>query len=267
MEAPENAILCLEGGIIVEKVKLFATGDTHGDFSRFDSSIFMEQAEMTRNDYALICGDFGGVWSDSPKEREKLDWLENRPFTTLFVDGNHENYDLLEAMPVKEWHGGKVHFVRPHIIHLMRGQVFDIGGSKFFTMGGASSHDIPDGILDPDDPDFIEQLMMYNNMRAMFRIKGRSWWTHELPTAAEYEEARRNLDRVGNKVDYIVTHCCPTSIQSLIDTKFEDDTLTDFLDEIKEKISFRYWLFGHYHDNRSLKKRYALLYEQIVQVL
>ena len=126
----------------MEKVKLFATGDTHGDFGRFDANIFPEQADMTRDDYVLICGDFGGVWSDSPKEHEKLDWLEDRPFTTLFVDGNHENYDLLEAMPVEEWHGGKVHRVRPHILHLMRGQVFEIGGSKFFTMGGASSHGI-----------------------------------------------------------------------------------------------------------------------------
>lgn len=248
-------------------VKLFATGDTHGDFRRFDADIFVEQTEMTREDYVLICGDFGGVWSNNPKEREKLDWLEKRPFTTLFVDGNHENYDLLEAMPVEEWHGGKIHRVRPHILHLMRGQVFEIGGSKFFTMGGASSHDIPNGILDPADPDFEEMYRLYVNMGALFRVKGRSWWTHELPTAAEYEEAWRNLERVGYKVDYIVSHCCPTSIQSKISSMFEDDTLTDFLDEVREKVSFRSWLFGHYHENMSLEKKYALLYEQIVQVL
>ena len=64
---------------------------------------------MTRDDYVLICGDFGGVWSDSPKEHEKLDWLEDRPFTTLFVDGNHENYDLLEAMPVENYIAGWGH--------------------------------------------------------------------------------------------------------------------------------------------------------------
>lgn len=251
----------------MEKVKLFATGDTHGDFGRFDANIFPEQADMTRDDYVLICGDFGGVWSDSPKEHEKLDWLEDRPFTTLFVDGNHENYDLLEAMPVEEWHGGKVHRVRPHILHLMRGQVFEIGGSKFFTMGGASSHDIQNGILDPTDPDFREQYELYRRMGALFRVKGRSWWTHELPTKEEYEEAWRNLERVGYKVDYIVTHCCPTSVQSTLDPHFTDDTLTDFLDEVREKVSFRSWLFGHYHDNLAYQNMYALLYEQIIQVL
>lgn len=251
----------------MENIKLFSTGDTHGDFRRFDADIFPEQSEMTRDDYVLICGDFGGVWCDSSKEHKKLDWLEDRPFTTLFVDGNHENYDLLEAMPVEEWHGGKIHRVRPHIIHLMRGQVFDIGGSKFFTMGGASSHDIQNGILDPADPDFLEQLELYLNMGAMFRVKGRSWWTHELPTSEEYEEAWRNLERVGHKVDYIVSHCCPTSVQNKISSKYENDTLTDFFDEVREKVSFRSWLFGHYHENMSLEKKYALLYEQIVQVL
>ena len=251
----------------MEKVKLFATGDTHGDFGRFDANIFPEQADMTRDDYVLICGDFGGVWSDIPNEHEKLDWLEDRPFTTLFVDGNHENYDLLEAMPVEEWHGGKVHRVRPHILHLMRGQVFEIGGSKFFTMGGASSHDIQNGILDPADPDFREQYELYRRMGALFRVKGRSWWTHELPTKEEYEEAWRNLERVGYKVDYIVTHCCPTSVQSTLDPHFTDDTLTDFLDEVREKVSFRSWLFGHYHDNLAYQNMYALLYEQIIQVL
>lgn len=34
-------------------------------------------------------------------------WLNDRPFTTLFVDGNHENFDLLNAYPVENWHGGK----------------------------------------------------------------------------------------------------------------------------------------------------------------
>lgn len=134
-------------------------------------------------------------------------------------------------------------------------------------MGGASSHDIQNGILDPADPDFREQYELYRRMGALFRVKGRSWWTHELPTKEEYEEAWRNLERVGYKVDYIVTHCCPTSVQSTLDPHFTDDTLTDFLDEVREKVSFRSWLFGHYHDNLAYQNMYALLYEQIIQVL
>lgn len=54
----------------------------------------------------------------------------------------------LNEMPIEYWNGGKIHRVRPSVIHLMRGQVFNLQGKMFFTFGGASSHDIQDGILD-----------------------------------------------------------------------------------------------------------------------
>ncbi len=97
---------------------------------------------MTRDDFMIICGDFGGVWEGGKKDARSLDRLENLPFTTLFVSGNHENFDLLRKYPIEEWNGGKVQRIRPHVIHLMRGQVFDLQGYSFFTMGGARSHDI-----------------------------------------------------------------------------------------------------------------------------
>lgn len=246
---------------------LFATGDTHGDFGRFAPDIFYEAKDLTRDDYVLICGGFGGVWSETPPERKKLDLLEAMPFTTLFVDGNHENFDKLYAFPEEIWHGGKVHIVRPHILHLMRGQIFDIEGHKFFTMGGASSHDIQDGILDPKSPTFKEDYMALRRMYGMFRVKGLSWWEAELPSKDEYAEAWRNLERADFSVDYIITHCCPTSIQGMIDPHFKRDSLTDFLEDIRVHTSFDHWLFGHYHDNRRFYTNFTLLYEQIVQVL
>ena len=84
--------------------------------------------------------------------------------------------------------------VREHILHLMRGQVFTFGGLTWFTMGGAASHDIQDGILDPADPDFERQYWLMRRMRAMFRVKGVSWWPEELPGAEEYSEALANLE-------------------------------------------------------------------------
>lgn len=126
---------------------IYITGDTHGDFQRFGSKYFPQQKEMSREDYVVIAGDFGGLWDGSQKDQYWLDWLNKKPFTTLFVDGNHENFDLLNTLPEKEWNGGRVHVVREHVLHLMRGQVFDFGGLAWFTMGGAASHDIQDGII------------------------------------------------------------------------------------------------------------------------
>ena len=107
---------------------IYATGDTHGNFQRFAPEHFPEQAGMTKEDYMIICGDFGGVWDGGKKEERNLDWLEDLPFTTLFISGNHENFDLLRKYPTEEWNGGTIQRIRPHVIHLMRGQVFDLQG-------------------------------------------------------------------------------------------------------------------------------------------
>ena len=40
---------------------VFATGDTHGNFLRFQPKNFPEQENMTKHDHVIICGDFGGV--------------------------------------------------------------------------------------------------------------------------------------------------------------------------------------------------------------
>ena len=118
---------------------IYITGDTHGEFARFTEEFFPEQAGMTKADCVMICGDFGGVWDGSEEEESWLDWLETRPFTTLFISGNHENFDRLAQYPVEQWNGGEVQLIRPSVIHLTRGQVFHIQGLTFFTMGGATT--------------------------------------------------------------------------------------------------------------------------------
>ena len=142
----------------------------------------------------IVCGDFGCVWNGDKSDDPQLDRLEALPFTVLFVDGNHENFDALGEYPVEEWHGGRVHKIRPHVIHLMRGQAFELQGRTFFTMGGAQSHDIADGILDMDSPDFYGQYDSLRRNRRQFRINHVSWWQEELPSDEEYAEARQTLE-------------------------------------------------------------------------
>ena len=242
---------------------IYITGDTHGGFQRFGSKYFPQQTQMGRNDYMIICGDFGGLWDGGQKDQHWLDWLDEKSFTTLLVDGNHENFDLLNALPEKEWHGGRVHEVRENILHLMRGQIFTFSGLTWFTMGGASSHDIQDGVLDPEDPDFEQKYWLLRRMRGMFRVKGRSWWAEEMPNAREYVEALKNLEQVNWKVDCILSHCGPSSVVRKIDPSYGSDQLTDFLETVNQRCQFTYWFFGHYHDNRIIDDRYILQWEQI----
>ena len=76
-------------------MKIFATGDTHGNFERFRPEYFPEGWELTKEDVVLQLGDFGGVWFGDERDDEALDWLEGLPFTVAFVSGNHENFDAL----------------------------------------------------------------------------------------------------------------------------------------------------------------------------
>ncbi len=246
---------------------IFITGDTHGDFFRLGKRGFRELNGLTKEDYVIICGDFGGVWCDSKEEQATLDWLDGRPFTTLFISGNHENYDLLARYPLMEWNGGLVQAIRPSILHLTRGQVFTLAGKTFFTMGGASSHDVSDGILDPKDPLLRRKVRQLNARGALFRIDHLSWWKEELPSEAEQQAAMASLDRVGWKVDYIVTHCAPTSIQQALSPElYQPDRLTDFLEEIQQRCTFSHWFFGHYHDNKAIGQKFILLYEDLIEL-
>ena len=78
---------------------VYITGDMHGDLSRFKNPIFKK---MKAGDVLIVCGDFGGVWDNSHQEQYWRKWLSQKPFTTLFIDGNHENYDRLSVYSVTE---------------------------------------------------------------------------------------------------------------------------------------------------------------------
>ena len=245
---------------------IWATGDTHRNFTRFTPAHFPEMMEMVKSDITIVAGDFGAVWHGDRRDDIQLALLEDLPFTVAFVDGNHENFDALAKYPIEEWNGGKVQFIRPHVIHLMRGQIFTLEGRTFFTMGGASSHDIEDGILDMNDPNFRGQYIhLLREDQRHFRIRGRSWWPEELPSAEEYAEARRNLDAHGWTVDYIITHSPPTSFAAILNRP--RDELTDFLEEIHQRASYQRWLFGHCHGDRMLDEKHQLVYKQILRLI
>lgn len=250
---------------------IYITGDTHGDYSRFGSKRMKKLGiELTEEDYVIICGDFGLCWARDKTFAYDCDILAQKKCTFLWVQGNHENYDMIAEYPIEEWHGGKVrHIIRDKVILLERGQVFEIEGKTFFTFGGASSHDIQGGVLDREDPDFDEKRRNAIRRDLPYRVLHESWWPEELPGEAEMEEGRKNLEKVGYQVDYVITHCCADSIQKLLSKAaghtFDSDILTDYLEELSQRLSYAHWYFGHYHENRSVDARHTLLYEAMVR--
>ena len=276
---------------------IYVTGDCHADFTKFSTKRFPEQREMTRDDLVIVCGDFG-LWHDGPDERYWLKWLAQRKFTLLFVDGNHENFDRLysDEFPIVDFCGGKAHRIRKNIYHLMRGYVFDLQGKKFFAFGGASSHDIEDGIINPEDfnattlpfmelmqsEDLADRISYNECMRRvraesrrldamgnpMHRIEHISWWRQELPSADEMLRGLSALRANDYRVDYVISHCCPQSIATMMSPKFsQPDKLTKYFDEVSRTIDFSKWYCGHYHGDDYLLGKYRLLYHKIERII
>lgn len=154
---------------------IYLTGDIHGmtdDPDRFEAWSFPEGEELTEDDYVIILGDFGMPFAGYPDD--ELRKLAAKPWTTLFIDGNHECYPFLRELDGEDWHGGRVqrYSDHPSIIHLMRGEVYDI----------------------------------------------------------------------------------------------RHDDLTAFLDELEDRLDYRYWFFGHFHEDAQIDERHSILFQDIVDL-
>ena len=115
---------------------VYVTGDTHGDYERFNDPFLRK---LDEDDTLIICGDFGLRYCDSAEERYWLKWLDQKPWTTLWIDGNHENFDMLYNLPTVEFCGGIAHKVDDGIFHLIRGEAYNIDGKKFFVFASGNA--------------------------------------------------------------------------------------------------------------------------------
>jgi len=229
---------------------IYVTGDTHCpvDIHKLNTKNFPQQKELTKNDYLIVCGDFGCVWyqKDSKCYKEDLywqKWFREKPFTTLFVDGNHENHKMLNELPKVEMFGSKVGKVCDSVYHLKRGEVYTIGDKKFYCFGGASSHD------------------------KEHRIENVSWWSEEMPTLNEMNYGLDNLQKHNNEIDFVISHCCGTGIQMRIRSWYEQDSLTQYFHFIEQDIKYKHWYFGHYHEDLNIDEKHTCLYDSIIKIV
>nr|DAV70642.1 MAG TPA: Calcineurin-like phosphoesterase [Caudoviricetes sp.] len=101
---------------------IFVCGDVHGEYD-IDKLYYLQKLDahlkLSRKDYLIIAGDFGGIWGrNAPNTDEKLIkrlYEDTFPWTTLWVDGNHENFNKIESYPVTEMFGGRVQKNKPSL--------------------------------------------------------------------------------------------------------------------------------------------------------
>lgn len=217
---------------------IYVTGDLHGDAERFRSK---EMKKLKKGDTLLVCGDFGFLWNGSRKEKAMLKKLGSKKYQILFVEGTHDNLDLIEQYPVEDWNGGKARRISGSLMKLERGSIFDIEGKKIFVFGGGESQ---------------EQEL---------REKGGTWWKQELPAREEIQTAKQNLLDHQNKVDFIITHDCSKTVVDFIGIEQENSAfLTNFFDDLRENIEFKQWFFGCHHIDKVVPPRYTAVFEKVL---
>ena len=223
------------------------SGDTHGtlDLGKIVDFFNNHEGEYGEEDYLIICGDVGVCGFSGSVEAEARKTFRDLPVTTLFVDGNHENFEQLNSYAVDTWNGGKVHFIESRLIHMMRGQVFEISGKKIFTFGGAHSID------------------------KYLRTEGIDWFPGEIPTYEEYEEGWMNLEKVDFQVDYIFTHSGPREVVAAMGYgEMSDDEveLRQYLQRVADNTDFEAWYFGHFHEDTEVEDMFYCLYDDVIVV-
>lgn len=217
---------------------IYVTGDLHGDISRFKAKTFKK---LKKNDYLIVCGDFGFVWDGSAKEQKRLKWIGKRKYTVLFVEGTHDNLDLLNAYPTAEWNGGLVHEISGNLRHLCRGQIFTLEDHTIFAFGGGESGDAEN--------------------------RSESWIQSELPSPEELATARERLARADHHIDYVITHQCSRSLKSFLAMRDDEANVLDtFLDFVRTSCKFKRWFFGSYHINKAIPPHEYAIFDTVTPI-
>ena len=221
----------------------FLKGDIHGNL--FEIIDFINRFNLGKNDNIIILGDCGIAWRKDKKDLAQNIKLWNEcgnGVKLYFIDGNHENFNILNSLPIEN-NMGKI---ADNIYHLRRGQVYEFENKKILVCGGADSID------------------KYR------RIENFTWWKEEAISQETID------DIPAGHYDYILTHCCPRSIfeknriylstlQFLDENKINHSS-EDMLEQLKNKITFDHWFFAHYHINRNLDEKFTCLFEDFREV-
>lgn len=219
---------------------IYLVADIHGHIRLERLKELLSSKRITEQDYLIILGDAGIIWSET-EHKEVIDFYNSLPYTTLFLDGNHENFDLLGTYPVVNYLGGTVHKISDKISHLMRGEIYNIDGKTFFVFGGGFS---------------LKKLTNSSPVNV---------WEQEMPSKAEYLNGIKNLSKYNYMVDYMLSHVAPKKMAwemwiPLIDQEIE---LNNYLEEVREKTTYKKWFFGHHHKDRD-GENWSAIYDRIV---
>lgn len=223
---------------------IYITGDTHGDISCFKNP---KLNRLSEKDYLIVCGDFGFIWNpESAAEKKNMEILKKKKYTICFVDGAHENFDVLNSYTPYRWKGGNAHKIADNIFHLMRGEIFTLQGKTFFVMGGGES----------DDADMRED--------------GKTRWESELPNAEELKNGVSNLMDTEKSINYILTYEAPTIAKDILRQRTNKNIsitpLNTYLQELMKNVDYMHWYFGSLHIDLNISKKMTAVFSELIEI-
>lgn len=240
---------------------ILITGDTHGKHDIQKLIDLDARKILTEKDIVIIAGDFALLKNPVPdstiyqRNEELLSIYNNFAWTTLFIDGNHENFDLLRTLPIEQNNSkyknmGRI--IDNKLYHLRRGYIYTIDNIKILTIGGATSIDR-----------WARELIQTDNNKL--------WWEEENISKEDRRIVCKSLVDNGfsNKIDYVITHCLPSSILPLVYIgsgieKYDYNNI--FLEEVREQIEFKHWYCGHYHKDLKLNDKFTCTYNEFYEL-
>ena len=225
---------------------IYLTGDLHGNALGEMRKLSKSRFKGSKGDFVIILGDFGFLFNTIQTKEEKywLAWLNKAPWTTLFLDGNHENFELLNNLSTENMFGSDVGKVSDSIFHLRRGGCYSIFNKTFFVMGGAISID--------------------KHLRKPYV----DWWPEEEPSFSEWNTCIKNATQI-KEVDYILTHEIPSCVYHELDygeLKIKN-SVSEGVQVLKDTLKYEWGYSGHHHfDQDYPQHKWSILYNGIVEI-
>jgi len=222
---------------------VYYTGDIHGEAEKILK--FVYRFHLAADDTIVILGDAGLNYFGDERDNHVKHQLNDSGVSIFSIHGNHERRPAsfpyyYEAV----WNGGAVYAedTFPNLLFAKDGEIFDLDGHRAIAIGGAYSVD--------------KYYRLQRNLR---------WFADEQPSTEIKEHVESKLDSAGWAIDTVLSHTCPAkytpseAFMSCIDQSAIDHSTENWLDTIEERLSYKYWLCGHWHIDKRIDKMHFLM--------
>ena len=253
----------------MELKHLIFTGDMHGGFAAITRIINIQRNTpeyKPEETMIVVLGDTGlNYWlNNTDKKYKKL--LNSMNYHIYCVRGNHEQRpEFIDSMTlINDENVNNVVYVEeafPNIRYFVDGKIYNLLGYKCLVVGGAYSVDkwyrLARAGYSKDEAETADP-------------KQCGWFKDECLTAAEMAAIMEKVK--GESVDFVLSHTCPLSWEPTdlflngIDQSTVDKSMEVWLDELKDNVKWKYWLFGHYHADRIERPYVEQFYQEYEDV-